>query len=68
MTKVEKLQAALRWALEGNVARDHEPTGFRTAGCGCCAYGTQPPEELRAVIMEALKQCSDSKPTGSDKT
>jgi hypothetical protein len=60
MTKVQKLQAALHWALT-NGAHADEYGGrleFSDRGCGCCSSEIQPPEELRAVIVEALKpQC-----------
>jgi hypothetical protein len=58
MTKIEKLEAALRWALSEG-AHNVEYNGrleFRDSGCGCCSGDTTPPEELRAVIAEALEK------------
>lgn len=56
MTKVQRLQAALRWALEEGARNVDYGNGleFRDCGCGCCSSSTKPPEELRAVIVEAL--------------
>lgn len=55
--KVQQLQAALRWALEeGASRRDYNgKLEFRDHGCGCCSGEVEPPEELRAVIVEALE-------------
>lgn len=67
MTKVEKLEAALAWALsEGAKAQDFgEQIEFRDAGCSCCSGSVEPAEEWRDVVMKAARTALGK--SGSDR-
>lgn len=54
--RADKLEAALKWALEeGVVTSKMLPSKFFDAGCGCCKDEIEPPPELAGVIAEAIK-------------
>lgn len=55
MTKTQQLEAALRWALENGVRWSSVCKEFNDSGCGCCSGTIEPPEELRAVILNATR-------------
>lgn len=54
MTRVQKLEKALEWVLNGNRIVDWGSgiTGM-TIGCGCCSYDTEIPENLRSELVAA---------------
>lgn len=59
--RIEKLEAALRWALsEGALHSDWMgEMEFRDSGCGCCSGSVAPPEDLRLVIYETMLQTDE---------
>lgn len=63
MTNIEQLQAALRWALDeganGGLSSDGK-LSLSDGGCGCCSRDIDPPEDLRAVILEALRAANQT--------
>lgn len=56
--RIEKLEAALKWALEHGAyhAEWLSLMEFRGYGCGCCSAPIEPPEEIRDVVLEISSQ------------
>lgn len=63
MTEIDKLRAALKWALENGVSYSPPykfPDGrvlgdsFKDYGCGCCAGNIDIPKEFDDVVRAAV--------------
>ena len=58
MTKTQKLEQALAWALNNGIKGFDYGSGpeFRNSGCGCCSREESVPEEFRDVVIKAMAQ------------
>lgn len=62
VTLEQKLRAALKWALEEGVYASKVTHGdFSDTGCGCCSGSTEPPAEVRDIVLEIQREIIDGK-------
>jgi hypothetical protein len=57
MTRTQRLEKALEWAIQGNKIVDYG-SGIegRSRGCGCCSYDEEIPEDLRSELVAAYRR------------
>jgi hypothetical protein len=62
MNRLQRLEKALEWMMDGNRLVDWG-AGIegQTVGCGCCSASAEIPEELRAELVAAYKRLEDAK-------
>lgn len=62
MNKVQRLEKALAWAIQGNkVVNYGSGIEGRTYGCGCCAYNAEIPEDVRTELVAAYERSQPAK-------
>lgn len=64
VTKTQKLEAALKWALENGAEWSTYGKYMRNSGCGCCSGSLDIPEEFRDVVMAAVTPDNGEVPRG----
>lgn len=57
MTRTQRLEKALEWAIQGNKLVDYgSGVEGRSRGCGCCSYDEEIPEDLRGELVAAYRR------------